>query len=218
MRQEENSKIEIAPLSDKGTSRATPMLIGMSDGWIIPFVWTAGFAGAGLPATLIGQIGLAITVTAAIAMWLGTYFSAKEEAEDPHDARTWALYTEIGLSQDTQQIILQEMTEDERRWQQKIEQDYELSAAAQVLTGTGWQIALTYVLTGLLTLLPYFLMADTMRAFYWSMGITAAGLLLLSFFRSRLLNVSAGMSLLRYFSLASVASLLAFFIGQLLVR
>lgn len=186
----------------------------MSDGWIIPFVWCAGLAGAGLPGTVIGQAGLIITITAAAAMWLGAFFSAREADEDPDDARTWALYTEIGLSADTQELIREGMISDQAQWDQKIREDYQLSSAQHALQGAGWQIGTTYLLSGLLLLLPFFVVSEVQTAFYWSAGITAAGLLLLSFWRSRLLHLSFGACVLRYFSLAIVAAALAFFIGR----
>ena len=194
--------------------KSAPALVGMSDGWIIPFVWTAGFTGAGLTAVLVGQIGLIITLTAAIAMWLGSYFSAKETQEDIHDERVWSLYTEIGLSKQTQQIIREEMVADEALWQKKMIDDYQLQDVAQGLSGAGWQIALTYVLSGMLTLLPYFLIRETKQAFLWSAAITAAGLFFLSVLRSRMLSLPLRMCLLRYFSLAIFAAAFSYFIGN----
>lgn len=186
----------------------------MSDGWIIPFVWTAGFTGAGLPVLIVGQIGLAVTVTAAIAMWLGSYFSAKEAQEDSHDERVWSLYTEIGLSRQTQQLIREGMEADEAQWQTKMKDDYQMQDATAGLKGAGWQMALTYTLSGSLTILPYFLIADTQTAFLWSAVITGAGLVFLSIARSRLLSLPLGMCLLRYFSLAVLAAAFSYFIGM----
>lgn len=186
----------------------------MSDGWIVPFVLAAGLTGAGLTAGMVCQVGLAATLTAAIAMWLGTYFSAKEQAEDPDDEKMWQLYRHIGLSQETQQIIREEMAADEARWQQKMQEDYQLADARQIMTGTGWQIALAYVLSGLLSLLPFFFLAEAATALYWSAGITGGGLFILSVWRSRLLSLPLGACLLRYFSLAGITAAMAYFIGS----
>jgi len=183
---------------------------------MVPFILSSGLTGAGLSGAWIWQIGLAAIIVAAVALWLGSYFSAREQAEDPNDEKMWRLYNHIGLSTETQDLIRKEMAADEVRWQQKMAEEYELADAQQAMTGTGWQIAVAYVLSGVLALLPFTILPHSLTALFWSAGITALGLLLLSVLRSRLLGLPVAAGILRYFSLAGCGALCAYFVGSIL--
>ncbi len=172
------------------------VLIGMSDGLIVPFALTAGLTRIPDPGSTIVTAGLLAMTAGAVAMGFGGYLTGRsgsniykrdEElyttpSNTKADPKTF--FANLGLSEEMQAKAAEELINDQKQLNDLLGEDQELPPGAPLRSGL--TIGLSYALGGLITVAPYLLVKDTDLALKISAAITLACLCILGFFKSRI--------------------------------
>ncbi len=173
------------------------VVIGMSDGLTVPFALAAGLTGAAAAGHIIVTAGLAEISAGAVAMGLGGYLAArtdadhyrseyrrelKETEETPDEERREVrlILTEQGLDRAMADTVVEALTRDRHRWvdfMMRFELGLEKPDSARAPT-SALTIGLSYIVGGLIPLLPYMLMADAAAALPVSIVFTLMALAL----------------------------------------
>src|ERR1700760_2706074 len=171
------------------------VVIGMSDGLTVPFALAAGLTGATVGGGVIVTAGLAEIAAGAVAMGLGGYLAARTDAEHyraeyrrelretvetPDEERREGrqILTEQGLARATADTVVEALSRDRHRWvdfmmrfELGLEKPDSARAPASALT-----IGASYIVGGLIPLLPYMLVRDIGDALKASIVLTLAAL------------------------------------------
>lgn len=171
------------------------LVIGMSDGLTVPFALAAGLSGAVNASRIIVVAGLAEIAAGSIAMGLGGYLAAKNDAEhyaseykreedevrDKPKAETKEvadILSTYGLTAQESAPILAAFQRQPKQWvdwmmrfELGLEEPDPKRALRSALT-----IAGSYIAGGLIPLTPYILVAHPPVAFAWSVAATLSAL------------------------------------------
>jgi VIT1/CCC1 family predicted Fe2+/Mn2+ transporter len=188
----------------KSSDTIQDIVIGMSDGLTVPFALAAGLSGAVQSSGIVVTAGIAEIVAGSIAMGLGGFLAGKTES-DHYTTELKREYDEVervpeqekfevkevfagfGLSLKLQDEVADEMAKDKDKWVDFMMR-YELGlekpepnrASRSAIT-----IGLSYVVGGIIPLSPYFFIADSQRALYYSCAITVVCLFVFGYFKSK---------------------------------
>ena len=173
------------------------VVIGMADGLTVPFALAAGLSAAVSSTSVIVTAGLAEVAAGAIAMGLGGYLAARTDAEHyaaeeirEHDeiehlrdrevAEVETIFKEYGLQGQALGTVVAAMTSNRQRWVDFMMR-FELGLErpdprrAPISAGT---IAVSYLVGGLVPLVPYMLAPSIGDAFKISVAATGVALAL----------------------------------------
>ena len=216
------------------TETVRDVVIGMSDGLTVPFALAAGISGAIAVSHIIVTAGVAELAAGGISMGLGGYLAArtdfehygserKRELEEVHDipdeeAREVAkIFRDYGLSEPEAQNITNAITADRNRWvdfmmrfELQLEEPDQKRAPVSALTIGG-----SYVLGGIIPLLPYMLVANATHALYFSAAFTLIALFVFGAIKGRLTGLAWVRSALQTVAIGGVAAAVAFGIARL---
>ncbi len=218
----------------KSSDFITDIVIGMSDGLTVPFALAAGLSGAVDSTAIIITAGLAEVAAGSIAMGLGGYLAGKteidhynaelkreqQEVEDvpEHEKQEVRdVFAEMGLSEETQNIIADEMSKDKEKWVDFM-MKYELGLDkpdAKRARNSAFNIGLSYIVGGIIPLSPYFFATHPLDGLKWSAIITVVCLFIFGFFKARFTGQNPWGGALRVTIIGSVAAAAAFFIARL---
>lgn len=180
----------------KGGATVRDVVLGMSDGLTVPFALAAGLSGALTESRLVVTAGLAEVAAGSIAMGLGGYLAARGEAEhyaselerERREIREMTareedevveVFGEYGLSRAQVGPILAAFHDRPERWADFMMR-FELGLERPE-PGRAWKSALvisvSYVMGGLLPLVPYMVVSDARRALTVSTTATLLSLL-----------------------------------------
>jgi vacuolar iron transporter family protein len=211
------------------------VVIGMSDGLTVPFALAAGLSGAVQSTELIIIAGLAEIAAGSIAMGLGGYLAAKTEA-DYYNSELKREYEEIekvpliekqevkdffaqlGLSEETQVQAVDEVIKDKDRWADFM-MKYELGLDKPDPTRarkSAFNIGSSYIVGGLIPLLPYFFVSTGIEGLKISTAITLICLFIFGYFKSKLTGVNPLAGALRVTIIGALAAGCAFGIARLI--
>ena len=177
------------------------IVIGISDGLIIPFAITTGLSVIAPTNELIVQAGTIAIVAGAIIMGLGGYFAAKgrhesfakktageeEKLKKEELERTVQLFKQLDLGKDMQDQAATVIENDSNEWKAYLEAhlpELEISETAQV-PKTAILIGMSYAFGGLIPLLPYFYLNDKNEALIYSCIATIIALLVFGYIKSK---------------------------------
>jgi VIT1/CCC1 family predicted Fe2+/Mn2+ transporter len=184
------------------------VVIGMSDGLTVPFALAAGLTGAVAASGIIVTAGLAEIVAGSIAMGLGGYLAARGDAdhyaserlreerevvEKPAAEREEVaqVFRAYGLSDEEIAPVLRAFAARPAAWvdfmmrfELGLEPPVPRRARVSALT-----IAGSYIVGGLVPLLPYMLIHDARAALPASVGFTLAALFLFGVLKGRFTGV-----------------------------
>jgi VIT1/CCC1 family predicted Fe2+/Mn2+ transporter len=172
------------------------VVIGMADGLTVPFALAAGLAAAVSSTAIVVTAGLAEIAAGAIAMGLGGYLAARtdqqhyiseyqRELRETHDMpeeelrEVAAIFAGHGLSGNQLDAAVRAIASDRNRWVDFMMR-FELGLEkpdpnrAPISAAT---IGGSYLVGGLIPLMPYMVEADLTTAFRWSVAVTGAALL-----------------------------------------
>jgi VIT1/CCC1 family predicted Fe2+/Mn2+ transporter len=178
-----------------GSDIVHDVVIGLSDGLTVPFALAAGLSGALVSSRLVVTAGLAEIAAGAIAMGLGGYLAARtaiehyrseyrrewRETEDlPQEERREVaqILHEQGLDEPQAETVVAALSRDREKWV-RFMMRFELgltepdSKRAPTSAAT---IGFSYVMGGLVPLLPYMLLKDAGRALAVSVVLTLLAL------------------------------------------
>jgi predicted membrane protein (TIGR00267 family) len=210
------------------------IVIGMSDGLTVPFALAAGLSGAVASNDIIITAGLAEIAAGSIAMGLGGYLAGRtevdhykselkreyrevEEVPEREMAEIREVFAEMGLSERTQELAVQELSADKDQWV-KFMMRHELGLEepdTKRATKSAMNIGLSYVVGGIIPLSAYFMTSDTMDALTSSSIITIICLLIFGYFKSKVTGQPALLGAIKVTAIGAIAATAAFFVAKL---
>ena len=195
----------------------TDIVIGMSDGLIVPFALAAGLSSVVENTIVIITIGIIAILAGAAAMGIGGYLANKTVTPEKEKQEAPDVFAEIGLSNETQKIIAAELKKDKEEWMELVRQ-YELDIDQpdpKRPRHSAFNIGLSYIAGGMIPLLPYFFTAHPMNALSWSCMITVICLFVFGFFKAKRTGQNPWNSAARMTLTGTFAAVIAFFIARL---
>jgi VIT1/CCC1 family predicted Fe2+/Mn2+ transporter len=209
------------------------IVIGMADGLTVPFALAAGMSGAVDATRLIVIAGLAEIAAGSIAMGLGGYLAARNDAEhyenelrreereiiekpaaEQHEVRE--ILESYGLSRELTQPIIDAFKKDHKAWADWMMR-FELGLEApdpRRAVNSAVTIALSYVAGGLVPLAPYILLPTPHTALAFSAVATLAALFGFGYLKGRFTGTRAVASALRTTVTGSLAAGAAYGIAR----
>jgi len=209
------------------------VVIGMSDGLTVPFALAAGLTGATVGGGIIVTAGLAEIAAGAVAMRLGGYLAARTDAEhyraeyrrelreteetpDEERREVRLILTEQGLEREMADKVVEALARDRHRWvdfmmrfELGLEKPDSARAPASALT-----IGASYIVGGLIPLLPYMLVRDIGDALKASIVVTLLALAVFGGIKGWLTGSQALRSSLQTMVIGGIAGAVAFLIAR----
>jgi len=214
----------------------TDIVIGMSDGLTVPFALAAGLSGAvGDHVSLIWIAGIAEVAAGSIAMGLGGYLAGKTEIDHYNSElknEYWELehkreieiqevrdvFLEWGLSKDTAEEATQEIIKDDKRWVEfmmKFELGLEEPDPKRARK-SAFNIGLSYIIGGMVPLMPYFFVTNSIDGLKISAVITLVCLYIFGFFKSKMTGINPWWGGVKVMFIGAIAAAAAFSIAKLI--
>ncbi len=213
------------------------VVIGMSDGLTVPFALAAGLSGAVHSTHLVVLAGLAEIAAGSIAMGLGGYLAAQGDAEHyaserereereilerTHDEEEeiYEIFEEYGVERVESEPVLEALKRNPKAWvdfmmrfELGLEEQEKGRAKQSALT-----IALSYIVGGLVPLLPYILMDRASLALKLSVGVTLVALFVFGGVKGRLTGAGSLRNALQTTLIGGLAAGAAFGLAWLFNR
>jgi VIT1/CCC1 family predicted Fe2+/Mn2+ transporter len=212
----------------KNSDFLTDIVIGMSDGLMVPFALAAGLSGAVSSSSIILIGGLAATAAGSIAMAFGGYHAGdyytkelKHEYDTtekiPVKGEEKEFFANLGLSQEMQEKATEEISKDKKQWVDFM-MKYELGLDKpdpKRATKSAFNIGLSYAIGGLVPLCPYFFVGTPIEALKISAALTILCLFIFGFFKSKITGVPPWSGALRVTLIGALAAAAAFGVAKL---
>ena len=214
----------------------TDIVIGMSDGLTVPFALAAGLSGAvGDHVNLIWIAGIAEVAAGSIAMGLGGYLAGKTEI-DHYNSELKKEYWELehkrereiqevrdvflgwGLTKETTEEATQEIIKDDKRWVEfmmKFELGLEEPDPKRARK-SAFNIGVSYVVGGMVPLMPYFFVSNSIDGLKISAVITLVCLYIFGFFKSKMTGINPWWGGVKVMFIGAIAAAAAFSIAKLI--
>ena len=213
------------------------IVIGMSDGFTVPFALAAGLSGAVSSNTIIITAGLAEIAAGSIAMGLGGYLAARSDAEhyaserlreeeevkekpEAEKAEVRDVFTSYGLTEQESAPIVEALSKRPQAWvdfMMRFELGLEEPDPRRALT-SALTIAVSYIVGGLVPLTPYFFITPATKALYVSVVATLIALLIFGFIKGRFTGANPLRSAIQTALIGGLAAAAAFLIARLISR
>ena len=210
------------------------IVIGMSDGLTVPFALAAGLSGVVDNSTIIVIAGIAEIAAGSIAMGLGGYLAGKTEQDhykselkrefeeverlpEREKQEVREFFEQIGLSKEIQDKATEEIARDKKQWVDFM-MKYELGLDepdAKRATKSALNIGLSYVVGGIIPLLPYILISNSTEALKVSIIATLICLFVFGYFKSKVTGVHPFWGALKVMSIGALAAGAAFAVASL---
>jgi VIT1/CCC1 family predicted Fe2+/Mn2+ transporter len=185
------------------------VVIGMSDGLTVPFALAAGLSGAVESTKLVVTAGLAEVAAGAIAMGLGGYLAAKtdqqhydaerareirevEEVPDKEKAEVRDILVGYGMTEEQVAPVVDAMCRDRMRWvdfMMRFELGLEPAEPGRARKSAA-TIGGSYIIGGLVPLVPYMVMSRLRSALWVSVACTVGALLVFGFVKARFTGIN----------------------------
>jgi vacuolar iron transporter family protein len=209
------------------------IIIGMSDGFTVPFAMVAGLSGADQSTTVVIAAGLAEISAGSISMGLGGYQAARNDAEHYYNERareqqevkemteeerreTYDIFRAYGLPHEAITPIVQSFEKKPEAWVDFMMR-YELGLEepdpkqAQKTTIT---IMIAYIIAGFVPLTPYFLVHDPKKGLMISAIATITALFTFGYIKSKIIGTEPLMGALRVTLIGTLAAMAAFLLAK----
>ena len=210
------------------------IVIGMSDGLIVPFALAAGLTGAAVSTNIIVIAGIAGIAAGSITMGLGGYLAGKTEQDhynselkreygavervpEREKEEVRQFFKNLGLSQELQTQAVEEIAKDKEKWLDLLRK-HELGLEkpdSWETAKSALNIGLSYVVGGFVPLGPYFFTDEPMTALKISAVFTLGCLFIFGFLKSKFTGVNALTGALRVTVTGAVAAVAAFGVAKL---
>ncbi|WP_315768502.1 VIT1/CCC1 transporter family protein [Bradyrhizobium sp. SZCCHNR2012] len=210
------------------------VVIGMADGLTVPFALAAGLSAAVVSTDVIVTAGLAEVVAGAIAMGLGGFLAARTDAEhyaaeetrehaeiehlrEREIAEVAAIFRDYGLQGDTLTSVVDAIASDRKRWvdfmmrfELGLERPDPKRAPISAATIGG-----SYIVGGLIPLIPYMLAHDITTALRISVVSTGVALVAFGAIKGHFTGVNKIKSALQTLLVGGLAAGAAFWLAHL---
>jgi VIT1/CCC1 family predicted Fe2+/Mn2+ transporter len=217
-----------------GSESVRDVVIGMADGLTVPFALAAGLTAAVTSSHIIVTAGLAEIAAGAIAMGLGGYLAARTDqehylSEERREYQEIQLLREVelgevstifrgyGLEGTALDQVTNAIAGDPKRWvdfmmrfELGLERPNPKRAPISALT-----IAISYIVGGLVPLMPYILGLELHRALIYSVIFTGIALALFGAIKGQLTGISMTKSAIQTTVVGGVAASAAFYLASL---
>lgn len=209
------------------------VVLGMADGLTVPFALAAGLSGAIASSNIVVTAGVAEVVAGSIAMGLGGYLAARSEAEhydseykreqreireipeaEVHEINE--IFARYGLSQAQIKPLSDALRTQPDAWADFMMR-FELGLEKPNPKRALWSaltIGGSYIVGGLIPLLPYFAIAEAGGALKFSAVITLSALLLFGFVKGRFTGEKPLKSAVQTALIGGLAATAAFVIAR----
>lgn len=208
-------------------------VIGMSDGLTVPFALAAGISGAIAASHIVVTAGIAELVAGGISMGLGGYLAAQTETEHfaserrreerevveiplEERAEVMRVLNSYGLEDADAERVTNALTKDPKRWidfmmrfELGLEEPDRKRAPISAITIGG-----SYVIGGIIPLLPYMLVPDAHKGLYISAIVTLIALCIFGAVKGAMTGVPVWKSALQTASIGGVAAAIAFLVAR----
>ena len=216
------------------TETVRDVVIGMADGLTVPFALAAGLSAAVSSTSVIVTAGLAEIAAGAIAMGLGGYLAARTDAQhfDAEAKREeWEIdnkrqfelaevrdiFADYGLSGAALDNVVTSIASDRKRWidfmmrfELGLETPDPKRAPISAVT-----IAVSYLVGGLIPLLPYMLLENLTEALKVSILTTGVALLIFGAVKGHFTGLNRVVSGLQTLLVGGLAAAAAFWLAHL---
>lgn len=209
------------------------VVIGMSDGLTVPFALAAGLSGAIAVTRVIVVAGLAEIAAGSIAMGLGGYLAARNDAEHYASERRREeeevvekpaaerrevsdILVSYGLTREEAAPIVAALERKPKQWvdwmmrfELGLDEPDPRRAVQSALTISG-----SYIVGGLIPLAPYMFMPAPQEAFIWSVVATITALAAFGYVKGTFTGMNPGKSAFRTAVIGGLAAAAAFLIAK----
>jgi VIT1/CCC1 family predicted Fe2+/Mn2+ transporter len=216
------------------TETVRDVILGMSDGLTVPFALAAGITGAIAASHLVLTAGFAELAAGGISMGLGGFLAARSDVEHfrserkrelnetieiPQEERkeVEVIFAGYGLEGESLRIATDAITKDRDRWidfmmryELGLEEPDPKTAPRSALTIGG-----SYVVGGVIPLLPYMFVANAPSALVVSSIVTGAALAVFGMVKGHFTGVSPWKSALQTLVIGGIAAGVAFALARL---
>lgn len=210
------------------------VIIGMSDGLTVPFALAAGISGAIAASHIVVTAGIAELAAGGISMGLGGYLAARsdvehyeseqrreyaetEEVPDEERREIESIFSSYGISGEPLKQLVDTVTSNRKHWvdfmmrfELGLEQPDPRKAPLSAM-----RIGGSYVIGGLIPLLPYMLLPTTRAGLVWSAIVTFIALVVFGAVKGRFTGVSVWRSAVQTSLIGGIAAAVAFFLARL---
>lgn len=211
------------------------IVIGMADGLTVPFALAAGLSGTVPNTTLVVVAGIAEIAAGSIAMGLGGYLAARTEREHylselererrevielPHKEREEVeeVLEEWGVDKAHAKPVVDAISSDKERWVQfmmKFELGLEEPDPKRA-RNSSLTIGFSYIVGGLIPLLPYILFSNPSTALMISAIATLIALFIFGYIKGRFTGVKAFKSAWQTTIVGGLAAGVAYTVAKLI--
>ncbi|MBD0280034.1 MAG: VIT1/CCC1 transporter family protein [Flavisolibacter sp.] len=212
----------------------TDVVIGMSDGLTVPFALAAGISSAVNSNQIVTTAGIAEVIAGSIAMGLGGYLAGKTELDhyqselrreyqevemvpEKEKEEIKEIFADYGFSSEAQTMLANEIAKDKDKWVHFMMR-YELGLEEPDAKRAGKSaatIGLSYVVGGLIPLLPYFFTDTPVEGLKISAAITLLSLFVFGYFKSKVTGQPAIGGAIRVMIIGAVAATAAYLVAKL---
>jgi vacuolar iron transporter family protein len=217
-----------------GSESVRDVVIGMADGLTVPFALAAGLTAAVTSSHIIVTAGLAEIAAGAIAMGLGGYLAARTDQEhylseerreyqeiqqlrDVELGEVASIFRGYGLEGPALDQVTNAIAADPKRWvdfmmrfELGLERPNPRRAPISALT-----IAVSYIVGGLVPLMPYILGLELHQALFYSVIFTGVALALFGAVKGQLTGINMIKSAIQTILVGGVAASAAFYLASL---
>jgi VIT1/CCC1 family predicted Fe2+/Mn2+ transporter len=216
-----------------GNDTVRDVVIGMADGLTVPFALAAGISGAIASTQVVVTAGLAEVAAGSIAMGLGGYLAARGDAEhyeselareereivevpEREAQEIVDLFTGYGLTEAEATPVVDALRREPTAWRDfmmRFELGLEKPNPTRALRSAG-TIAGSYIVGGMIPLLPYILLGKIREALIVSIVVTLLALVIFGFVKGHFTGVSKLKSALQTALVGGLAAGVAFAIAK----
>ncbi len=218
----------------EGSEMLSDIVIGMSDGLTVPFALAAGVSQAVDSNMVIVAAVVAEIVAGSIAMGLGGYLAGQTEREhyfnelkreykevdelpDREKQEIKDILAEYNISEDTQNVLVNELAKDKDKWVQFM-MKFELELSEPNINRarkSAMNIGISYIIGGLIPLLPYIFTKTPNDGFIYSVVLTIIALFTFGYFKSKVTGQNKIKGAFKTMAVGLLAAFAAYFIAKL---
>jgi vacuolar iron transporter family protein len=216
-----------------GSESVRDVVIGMADGLTVPFALAAGLSAAVTSSHIIVTAGLAEVAAGAIAMGLGGYLAARtdqehyasEERREHQEVQELrqveldevaTIFRGYGLEGPVLDEVTAAIASDQKRWvdfMMRFELGLERPNPRRAPI-SAFTIAISYIVGGLIPLMPYILGLELHRALIFSVVVTGVALAVFGAVKGRLTGINIVKSAFQTMLVGGLAAGAAFYLAS----
>lgn len=195
-------------------NRSTDLIVGISDGLLIPFAVCAGISRIATEATTVLIVGFIAAVIGSIAMGLARFFAGRSEMVHMHEPDPH----ELQMNDDEHRTIAEGIKEDNERWNNYLrEHGMEIDQDLRSASVSAWYIGFFYFLGGIIPLIPYIFTANNEDGFIASCIVAIICLFIFGYLKGRFTETGSFVTGLRLSLMGVLLAAAAWFVSGVFV-